>query len=112
MRRFQELNILFSLAANTAFIALMAADLGINKASNINWARGQIHYMLGDNPRQSSYVVGFGQNPPKRPHHKSRYSFIVDELPTSPKHMRDDKMAQFTTLEKSDSQQGKFVLSD
>ena len=83
----------FSLAANTAFIALMAADLGINKASNINWARGQIHYMLGDNPRQSSYVVGFGQNPPKRPHHKSRYSFIVDELPTSQKHMRDHNMA-------------------
>ena len=107
MRRFQELNILFSLAANTAFIALMAADLGINKASNINWARGQIHYMLGDNPRQSSYVVGFGQNPPKRPHHKSRYSFIVDELPTSPKHMCVHKKAQLITIEKPDSQRGK-----
>ena len=60
------------LSANTAFIALMAADLGINPVTNINWAQGQIHYMLGDNPRQSSYVVGYGNNPPKRPHHKGR----------------------------------------
>ena len=58
--------------ANTAFIALMAADMGIDTIANIDWAEGQIHYMLGDNPRQSSYVVGFGNNPPLRPHHKAR----------------------------------------
>lgn len=57
--------------ANAAFIALMAADLGIDTDSNKDWAEGQIKYMLGDNPRGSSYVVGFGNNPPKQPHHKS-----------------------------------------
>ncbi|XP_060580783.1 endoglucanase A-like [Ruditapes philippinarum] len=57
--------------ANVAFIALMAADLGIDAEANKNWAKGQIDYMLGDNPRSSSYVVGFGNNPPKQPHHKS-----------------------------------------
>ena len=60
------------IAANAAFIALMAAELGINPHTNTEWAESQIHYMLGDNPRQSSYVVGFGKNPPKNPHHKSR----------------------------------------
>jgi endoglucanase len=60
-------------SANVAFIALMAADLGIDAEANKNWAKGQIDYMLGDNPRSSSYVVGFGNNPPKQPHHKSRY---------------------------------------
>ena len=67
------LTLLFRFLANTAFIALLAADQGISTAENKEWAEGQIHYMLGDNPRQSSYVVGFGNNSPKQPHHKSRY---------------------------------------
>lgn len=52
----------------------MAAELGINPDTNKAWAESQIHYMLGDNPRQSSYVVGFGNNSPKNPHHKSRWA--------------------------------------
>src|SRR5262249_19498179 len=28
---------------------------------------------LGANPRQSSYVVGFGTNPPQRPHHRTSH---------------------------------------
>jgi len=49
----------------------MAADLGIDTDDNVEWAKGQIHYMLGDNPRDASYVVGFGNSSPKQPHHKS-----------------------------------------
>lgn len=30
----------------------------------------QIHYMAGDNDR-GSYVVGFGDNPPQRNHHRN-----------------------------------------
>ena len=30
----------------------------------------QLHYVAGDNDR-GSYIVGFGQNPPKRPHHRN-----------------------------------------
>ena len=30
--------------------------------------KSQIDYILGDNGR--SYVVGFGENPPKNPHHR------------------------------------------
>ncbi|XP_013419079.1 uncharacterized protein LOC106179839 [Lingula anatina] len=56
-------------AANTAFIALRAADAGINTNTYKNWAQGQIHYMLGDTGR--SYVVGFGNNPPTQPHHRA-----------------------------------------
>ncbi|KAI8474345.1 MAG: endo-beta-1,4-glucanase [Monoraphidium minutum] len=32
------------------------------------WAHGQMHYMLGEGGR--SYVVGYGSNPPVRPHHR------------------------------------------
>ena len=34
------------------------------------WATGQIGQLLGDGRR--SYVVGYGSNPPERPHHRSR----------------------------------------
>lgn len=54
---------------NMAMIALMAADYGINPASYRKWAMGQVHYALGDTGR--SYVIGFGVNPPTKPHHRS-----------------------------------------
>nr|AAU20853.2 endogenous cellulase [Reticulitermes flavipes] len=56
-------------AANSALIALQAADLGINAATYRAYAKKQIDYALGDGGR--SYVVGFGTNPPVRPHHRS-----------------------------------------
>ncbi|KAK3581334.1 hypothetical protein CHS0354_016177 [Potamilus streckersoni] len=52
-------------------IALMAADLGINPQQYRCWAMSQFHYALGNNPQNRSYVVGFGNNPPQRPHHRS-----------------------------------------
>ncbi|KAK8723947.1 hypothetical protein OTU49_011622 [Cherax quadricarinatus] len=58
-------------AANVAFIALWAAKNGFDTSSNQNWARGQIGQLLGDNPRYQSFVVGYGVNPPQKPHHRS-----------------------------------------
>ena len=56
-------------SANTAFLALVAARLGLKPQIYRDFARQQIHYMLGDSGR--SFVVGFGVNPPRRPHHAS-----------------------------------------
>nr|ADB12483.1 endo-beta-1,4-glucanase [Coptotermes formosanus] len=56
-------------AANAALIILQAADLGISADSYRQFAKKQIDYALGDGGR--SYVVGFGDNPPVRPHHRS-----------------------------------------
>ncbi|XP_070574806.1 endoglucanase E-4-like [Ptychodera flava] len=56
-------------AANTAMIALLGADHDISTDAYRQFAIRQIHYMLGDTGR--SYVVGFGENPPQRPHHRS-----------------------------------------
>ncbi|XP_064646839.1 endoglucanase E-4-like [Lineus longissimus] len=55
-------------SGNAAFIALMAADLGVDPSKSRDFARSQIHYALGDTGR--SYVVGYGYNPPQRCHHK------------------------------------------
>ncbi|MDD5199545.1 MAG: glycoside hydrolase family 9 protein, partial [Terrimicrobiaceae bacterium] len=52
-------------AANTAFLALIYAQTpGAKHADRCRaFAVRQIRYILGDNPRRSSYVVGFGANP-------------------------------------------------
>lgn len=56
-------------ASNMAFMALLAADEGIHATEYRTWAKSQLHYALGDSGR--SYVVGFGTNPPQRPHHRA-----------------------------------------
>ncbi|AEC10439.1 Six-hairpin glycosidase superfamily [Arabidopsis suecica] len=42
---------------------LQASDL-------LNLARAQVDYILGSNPKKMSYMVGYGTNYPKRPHHR------------------------------------------
>ena len=59
----------------TAFTILamflqQAANAGVKTAEYREYASGQIGYMLGDNPSGFSYVVGYGDNFPKQPHHK------------------------------------------
>lgn len=58
-------------SANAAFIALIAADMGIgNHHKYKSWAMSQIHYALGEN-KFGSYLIGFGNKYPERPHHRS-----------------------------------------
>ncbi|XP_068216077.1 endoglucanase E-4-like [Palaemon carinicauda] len=56
-------------AANVAFLGLMGAKLGIDADANRQFGEKQINYLLGSNGR--SFVVGFGNNPPQKPHHRS-----------------------------------------
>ncbi|MBG0820543.1 glycoside hydrolase family 9 protein [Planomonospora sp. ID91781] len=69
-------------AANTSFAALVHADSitdATRKARYHDFAKRQIDYALGDNPRRSSYVVGFGANPPKNPHHRTAHGSWTDQ---------------------------------
>ncbi|WZY85545.1 hypothetical protein YC2023_031929 [Brassica napus] len=71
-------------AANAAFLAALFSDY-LDAADTPGWycgpkfystdvlrdfARSQIDYILGKNPRKMSYVVGFGQRYPKHVHHR------------------------------------------
>ncbi|XP_076065257.1 endoglucanase E-4-like [Oratosquilla oratoria] len=56
-------------ASNAVFVCLRAAAQGIKPEIYRDLAKEQIHYILGDTGR--SFVVGFGHNPPQRPHHAS-----------------------------------------
>ncbi|MEU4571114.1 glycoside hydrolase family 9 protein [Nonomuraea sp. NPDC023979] len=72
-------------AANTAFAALVHSDSisdATRKARYHDFAVRQINYALGDNPRNSSYVVGFGTNPPKAPHHRTAHGSWTDQIST------------------------------
>jgi endoglucanase len=79
-------------AANTAFIALVYSDAITDatlKTRYHDFAKRQVDYALGQNPRNSSYVVGFGVNPPKNPHHRTAHSSWTDQLsfPVNSRHV-------------------------
>src|SRR5262245_1080670 len=75
------------LTANTAFLAFVYSDSltdATKQARYHDFAVRQIDYMLGANPRQSSYVVGFGANPPRRPHHRTSHGSWTSSLSDPP----------------------------
>jgi hypothetical protein len=79
-------------AANTSFIALVYSDSisdATKKARYHDFAVRQINYILGDNPRASSYVVGFGANPPRNVHHRTSHGSWSDSisLPVEQRHI-------------------------
>lgn len=62
-------------AANTAFLAFVYTDTLTDPSLQgsdryLPFAEGQINYILGKNPRKFSYMVGFGSNFPRSPHHR------------------------------------------
>lgn len=64
-------------AANTAFLALVFADyLGSSNALYSRYhdfAKRQVNYILGENPLNCSYMVGFGSCYPTTPHHREAH---------------------------------------
>ncbi|MFI7423389.1 glycoside hydrolase family 9 protein [Nonomuraea sp. NPDC049684] len=77
-------------AANTSFVALVHSDSisdPARKARYHDFAVRQINYALGDNPRNSSYLIGFGANPPKNPHHRTAHGSWTDQI-TNPVNSR------------------------
>merc|ERR1711941_113232 len=60
-------------AGNGAFIALVAADSGIQTDKLRKWGAEQINYLLGDNRHDGgcySYEIGYGNKFPHHPHHR------------------------------------------
>ncbi len=63
-------------ASKTAFLAFVYGDwvkTPSKKERYRSFAEKQINYMLGSNSKQRSYVVGFGNNPPTQPHHRTAH---------------------------------------
>ncbi len=63
-------------AATLSFISLIYADYIPSKSKKREYrefAKSQIDYILGDNPRHFSYLIGYGKNYPKNPHHANAH---------------------------------------
>ena len=59
-------------AANTAMLAGIVADELIDPNGNYSaLATSTVDYILGENPREASYMVGYGDNAPVQPHHRA-----------------------------------------
>ena len=70
-------------AANTAFVALVHSENvtdPVRKARYHDFGVQQIDYTLGANPRGASYLIGFGQNPPRNPHHRTAHGSWTDNI--------------------------------
>ena len=67
----------------TAYLAQLYNDTVKKDSRYSNFANNQIDYILGDNPRKFSYVVGFGDKYPQHIHHRGS-SPNVGAQPTAP----------------------------
>ncbi|KAJ8438724.1 hypothetical protein Cgig2_013770 [Carnegiea gigantea] len=62
--------------------ALKCASSLANPSDLIAFARSQVDYILGANPRNSSYMVGFGSNYPQQAHHRGASIVSIKKDPT------------------------------
>ncbi len=74
--------------ANTAFLSFVYSDWlqsknldPVRATRYVTFAERQINYMLGDNPPRR-YVVGFGTNPPRNPHHRTAHGAWGNDITT------------------------------
>ncbi len=85
-------------AANTSLLALIYADYlnesGDGQEHNMEkveryhgFAKNQIDYMLGKNSARRSYMVGFGSNYPRHPHHRTAHGSWANHI-SVPEHGR------------------------
>ncbi len=64
-------------AETAGFIAAVASDTVLKDMDTSAYEKfyeQQIDYVLGDNPDNFSYVVGYGENCPKNPHHRTAHA--------------------------------------
>ena len=52
-----------------------------------DWALGQMEYLIGDNPIHRCYVVGYGDNAAKFPHHRAASGLTMAEDTADQKHV-------------------------
>ncbi|KAK6145521.1 hypothetical protein DH2020_022341 [Rehmannia glutinosa] len=80
----------FIITAYADFLAntnttIQCANGAVGPQDLIDFAKSQVDYILGSNPNQMSYMVGFGLNYPKQVHHRgaSIVSIKKDSRPVS-----------------------------
>jgi len=60
-----------------------------NRTDIAEWARGQMTYIMGANPLNRSYIVGYSDNHAEHPHHRAAHGSLKNDMniPAEHKHM-------------------------
>lgn len=79
-------------AQTSAFITAVACDTilkGKDTSKYEQFYEDQINYVLGDNPSNQSYVVGYGENPAHNAHHRTAHASWKNDIymPESNRHI-------------------------
>lgn len=75
-----------ALSANTSFLAFIYSDWlksqgEIAKAKRyFDFGVSQVNYILGQNPSQRSYIIGYGENYPQNPHHRTAHGSWLNNM--------------------------------
>lgn len=70
-------------AETAAFIAAVASDTVLKDQDTSAYEKfyeEQINFVLGENPDKQSYVVGYNENSPKNPHHRTAHGSWKNDL--------------------------------
>lgn len=51
-----------------------------NRSDFVEWAKGQMDYIMGDNPLDLSFIVGYGDNYVKHPHHRAAHGSFTNSM--------------------------------
>ena len=74
------------LTANTSFVAFVYSDWLNSQGKTdqakryFNFGVSQVNYILGQNPAQRSYLIGYGTNYPHNPHHRTAHGSWLDNM--------------------------------
>ena len=55
--------------------------------ANSEWAQKQMHYIMGDNPMNRCYIVGYNDSSVKYPHHRAASGLLEAEDPREHRHI-------------------------
>jgi hypothetical protein len=50
------------------------------------WMTDQMHYIMGDNPLNRSYIVGYSDNYAEHPHHRAAHGSTTNDMDDPPEH--------------------------
>ncbi|MEL7332924.1 MAG: glycoside hydrolase family 9 protein [Cyanobacteria bacterium J06560_2] len=76
------------MASSAAFIAGVYGDTVTDpQGKYAAFAADQVDYLLGDNPNNFSYMVGFGKQYPKQPHHRNATGTPDFDTPANNRHI-------------------------
>lgn len=72
------------LALSTSYLLEWYNDFVEPNAEYASFSQRQVDYVLGNNSRNYSYVIGFGENYPLRPHHRGSAGNLINDNSQTP----------------------------